>query len=88
MMIHLTYTYNRDIFTKGEFKPWIQKLFPGAKFDGFEYGRSNPTIAVHVVDFEKHKDDIPTANLIQIEGGGNVIEHLALGVRYFKNRIG
>jgi len=86
--IFLTYKYNRDVFLHDEFKPWIKKLFGDCvKFHGFAFGRSEPTIQIHVSDFEKHKDEIPTSNLIQIRGFFSVVEQLSMGIRNFKNQL-
>lgn len=88
-MIYLTYTYHRDIFLKGgDFKPWIKNLFgDNARFEGFTFGMSEPTIKVSLSDFENNKDKIPTKNLIQIEGEFGLLEQLALGVRDFNNSL-
>ena len=86
-MIYLTYSYHRDIFLKGgEFKPWVRNLFGEAvKFDGFSYGMSEPTIKVSLVNFEDKKAQIPTKNLLKINGYFSVLQRLAHGLTDFES---
>jgi len=54
---------------------------------GFEYGQRHPTIRVSLSDFEKHKDKIPTFNLVRARGEFDMITQLTLGVRNFDNDL-
>jgi len=86
--ISLTFTYSRDVFRKDKFQEWITELFgEDVRFDGFEYGRSYPTIKVGFTDFEEQKHKIPTENLVKIKGSFNTVERLALGVWSFSNDL-
>lgn len=86
-MIYLTYYYDRDIFKGTNFKKWIVDLFgDNVHFCGSE-GKRFPVIRIPVNVFESKKDNIPTKNLVGIEGCFSIIEQLVLGVRDFKNTI-
>ena len=89
-MLYLTYEYNRDVFLGNDWTPWIKKAFgEDVKFDGFGYGRREPTIMIPTTVFEKAKKEgkINQSNLIKIRGEFDVVEQLALGVRDFENDL-
>ena len=86
-MIYLTFYHDRNVFRGHEFIGWIKKNFPSAKFEGFECGRYLPTISISLQEFENGKTNIPTKNLIRIEGRFDILTQLVYGVRNFKNEV-
>lgn len=88
-MIYLTFTYSRDVFNGPCLRHWVEKYFKSSdyRFMGFEYGQRHPTIRVSLSDFEKHKDKIPTFNLVRARGEFDMITQLTLGVRNFDNDL-
>jgi hypothetical protein len=46
MRQYLTYDHSRNIFNKGEFRPFVREYFKDVKFEGFECGYWYPTISI------------------------------------------
>lgn len=86
-MIYLTFYHGRNIFRGQEFVGWIKKNFPSAKFEGFEYGHYMAIISIPLAEFEAGKTNIPTKNLIRVEGKFDLLTKLAFGVKDFKNEV-
>lgn len=87
-MMKLTFRHTRDIFSRGDFLPWIRRVFgEDILFDGCEYENNYPTILTSYQTFEIKKGAIPTKNLIKIEGSFTVLEQFSLGVRCFSNDL-
>lgn len=57
MITELTYSHNRNVFIKDDWKPFINKYFENVKFLGFESGRYEPSISI--TNWEEVKDKLP-----------------------------
>jgi len=88
-MVRLTFSHTRDIFDGTKFKPWVYKLFPGARFDSCKWGDWYPTIKVPYEQFEAQYKNIPVrvqAKIAEIECRPSIIDFLAYHV-YRVHRI-
>jgi len=56
-MFRLTYYHTRSLFTKNEFKPFVNKYFKNVRFVGAESGNNNPMIEVS--NYNEVKDVLP-----------------------------
>jgi hypothetical protein len=89
-MITITFYHGRNIFKGKEFASWVSRLFPSAKFCGFEYGSYYPKLQIDFLEFEQNKQAIPPSaakNITKISGEFSLLEQLVYGVRNFENNL-
>lgn len=53
----LNYTHGRNLFTRNEFKPFVNKYFKDVQFLGFESGYWGPSISIS--NWDEVKDVLP-----------------------------
>lgn len=82
-MVHLTLVHGNDVFNRNEFRGWVKKYFPTAKFDSFKWNRWYPTIKIHYDEFTDNHKNLPQWVQNKIAGikcNPNLIEFLSCGV--------
>lgn len=87
----LTYPYTRSLFTKNEFKPFVNKYFKDVRFIGTECG--NYDAAIEVSNYEDVKNDLPkyarpakVEIIVSRQKDMTILEYLSAGSRGIKTR--